>query len=1399
MRITSCFIIGFMLIFNPHAKGQDTNNTRDKAYLEETNQEKLESLSEQFKKQEEAELQRARELARGLNIPLRQVLSDGTVIEVSGIDPTGLIEYQMTHNLDAAKTTNTNQVWPSNSQGLNLTGKGYDIGIWDDGEVYSNHQDLTGRVTQKDNPNAIRDHSTHVAGTLIGSDNNNQAKGMAYEADLNAYDWVSDNSEMTTEAAAGLLVSNHSYGNVAGWEYSRAQSAWFWYGNTQISQKEDYRFGFYTSGARSWDQIANNAPHYLIVKSAGNDRNDDGPSGNNAHFVRNSSNNWIRSTKSRNDDGSYESISSKATAKNILTVGAVKDLTSAHTQPSDVDMTSFSSWGPTDDGRIKPDLVANGRSVKSCGTDNTSDYDRKSGTSMSSPNAAGSMLLLQEHYFNTNNQQMRAATLKGLAIHTADAAGSGQGPDYKFGWGLLNTAAATKHITNASGGDFILEKSLKNNDTFIFTVKANAKDSLSATLCWNDPAGNPPSPQLDPSTKMLVNDLDLRIYKNKQNKVYKPYVMDPANPGSQATTGDNSRDNVEQVFVKNPQTGIYTVEVTHKGTLKNRQAQDFSLIISGEDDGCKPPVDLSVDKVYQTKAKLSWSSFISQCNATVKNWKIQWGKPGFQIGQGDSTSVNQKNGTITGLTSNASYEAYIAEVRANNGRTDYIGPVQFSTSPKAVKLPYNEGFESFNGSYNGLASIAGPRNARWFYRSSTPEGRLQFSGNGIQASDGNQAATLDVSANNNLVENNLILTLNMTNYNNNDPIFLEFEHREYDEENHPNDSIWIRGSKQDSWIGLYDLDANSSNNYQKAGAFNISKTLKQAGQSYTRHFQVRFGQEDNNTLAGQNSDGRSFDEISIGRKDLALKGIPEPSNLCNLSTDEKVTVVLKNSGLDTVPANTQFQLVYTLDNTQKTGQVTLQDSIHPGDTFHYRSTKTFDLSAGGGPYNLTVKAQWSADQVSNNGSYSRQINPKPNPDVNLNVKDPCEGRTVIFTEDVTLNGATVTSYQWNLGDGSTGQGQSVIHSYSQTGQQEVDLGIVTASGCNKSASKTIEVKTVPTADVKTDQNCGLSDVKLTGFFREDTIDGKNYNWQLGNGETKSGKQVSGSYEEADNYTVQLFAEADNGCADTHQQLVPVGPQPVAQFSTHQGCVGKPLSINNQSKNIQDPENNYSWDLDDGQESSKQEPAPVYEQAGTKTLTLTASNTFDTLVCRSQENKQVKVEKPVSAEFSKVSDQMGEITLSPEHQNAHQYLWKFADGDTSTAVEPTVPYDSNGNYRIELITSTEAGCKDTAKQSIMVETVGLDDHANASSLQVYPNPVNKGDALAIEYELNNPRQVQLGLFNTKGEPIKILKPNGQMVGKQKLRIVIPETISPGVYALKLATSNNVYLKRIVVLE
>jgi hypothetical protein len=520
---------------------------------------------------------------------VNRVSPNGQVVALQGVNSAGFPIYAKTvSNIISAATTRTNAVQPGGALGLNLTGSSAGLAnklaIWDGAGVYPAHQEFTGKsIVSKDGVINYIDHSTHVAGTMIAAGTYTPAKGMAYGAtSLLSYDFSNDVAEMAS-AAAGLLISNHSYDHGGGWYYNDAQTRWEWEGLP--GDTVDYEFGYYDALAQKYDQVAYNAPKYLMVFASGNHRGETGPAvGATYYGYTSKTNSTIVSKGPRpaniSSNAGYDVIDASNTAKNILTVGAVNPLPFGPSSGSDVSSPYFSSYGPTDDGRVKPDICGNGVNVLSCGSSAADAYLYLSGTSMAAPNVSGSLYLLQEYYAQKNSGNfMRSATLKGLVCNTALDAGN-LGPDYIYGWGLLDMAKAAQAITDNNTKSLIAEKTLTQGQTQTFNVVASGNGPLVAGIVWTDPAGTPSAiGTINDRTPKLVNDLDIRV--SDGTTTFKPWVLDPTVPGANATTGDNIRDNVEQVYIAGAVPGkSYTITVTHKGTLTNT-TQDFSLIVTG--------------------------------------------------------------------------------------------------------------------------------------------------------------------------------------------------------------------------------------------------------------------------------------------------------------------------------------------------------------------------------------------------------------------------------------------------------------------------------------------------------------------------------------------------------------------------------------------------------------------------------------------------------------------------------------------------------------------------------------------------------------------------------------------------------------------------------------------------
>jgi len=475
----------------------------------------------------------------------------------------------------------------------NLTGNGVTVGVWEAGDVIDTTPlDLAGRViVQAGQIAGSDDHAAHVAGTIGASGVNvPNAEGMAPAVTIASWDSANDTNEMTNAAnstgGAGqptpIRVSNHSYGVGRGWSGG-------------VFTNDQVFFGQYTNISQAFDNVVAQTD-LIVFKAAGNERND-------APAVP------VPGQPADCFQGGLgiaaDCLGNRATAKNIITVGAMNGAGA---------ITTFSSFGPTDDGRIKPDVMAEGNWMLSLACNCFDDRDGDGfddvpnsttatrfmgGTSMSTPVGTGTAALLLEEAAN-QGINLGAAAMKALLIQTAqDVNGPGQstlGPDFATGWGIIDAQAAAD-LLRLPAGPGVAQSSLNATGlaggyTQSFYLPAGLAEAH-VTLAWVDPAGNP----ANPSGAQLVNDLDLRLIA-PDDSVFQPWTLNPANPGAPAVRngGDDSINNVEQVSVLAPMEGVWTLRVT---------AKPGSLVAGPQAFAVAGPFYPTAGPIASTKANIS--------------------------------------------------------------------------------------------------------------------------------------------------------------------------------------------------------------------------------------------------------------------------------------------------------------------------------------------------------------------------------------------------------------------------------------------------------------------------------------------------------------------------------------------------------------------------------------------------------------------------------------------------------------------------------------------------------------------------------------------------------------------------------------------------------------------------
>ncbi len=531
----------------------------EKRTLIHNNETKLKEIADSCRRLENKNYERTLSASKNNVWPL-EVKTNGQVGHLFRINILGQPEYIYQLDLGGIKTINAQQLYTGGSLGLNYTGQGFMLGIWESfTQTFSNgkynrhyypltsHQDFqVGSLSRvsigPEDPGeqnlmnifnySLSGHATVVCG-ISGSDsnsNNGNTRGVASGLSMRAFTDYYVLSELAQMCSYpnNLLVSNHSYGTPLNPNY---------YDNYWLNN------------------LLHAAPYHLAVFSEGNY--------------------WL---------------SKYAATKNAISVGSVFEVLN-YQGPQSVIAPNYFIHKGTPDYRVKPELVAKSQNVGGAHSNHNADYIYNiGGSSFSAPAVSASAILLQEMYKDYTNSFMLSTTLKGLMIHTARESGP-IGPDAVFGFGLLDLEAAAKHIQQSGINTTIQESYLIEGYKREFNVFAT--DSIiKATLVWNDPAC---SNCTGPGTQ-LVNDLDIKIIGS--NGLHLPWGLDSTNPTGPAVRLNNTRDNVEHITINNTTPGeIYKIVISHKGSFPLfEDTQIYSLLLSGT-ESCS---SIAMNKLVKT-------------------------------------------------------------------------------------------------------------------------------------------------------------------------------------------------------------------------------------------------------------------------------------------------------------------------------------------------------------------------------------------------------------------------------------------------------------------------------------------------------------------------------------------------------------------------------------------------------------------------------------------------------------------------------------------------------------------------------------------------------------------------------------------------------------------------------
>ena len=504
--------------------------------------------------------------------------------------------------------------------GRQYDGSGIVLGLADDGPV-GPHIDFTGRMTQL-TTSGSGSHGDMTAGILCGAGNRDPwIQGHASGADM--YYWQINGYPHVLDAVNhynnfGMTITSTSFSQGSG--------------------------GVYNSTTQLIDEQVYDNPELMHVFSAGN-------AGTSNHGYGAGSG-WGNITGGR-----------KA-GKSVIACGNLND--------SDA-LENSSSRGPAADGRIKPDICANGAGQLSTAANNTTQTG--GGTSAAAPSVAGCIGQLYHAYKDLNGgNDPESPLIKACILNTAEDLGR-PGPDFEHGWGRINALRAVRVLENNTYTSGVISQGQTNTHTF--SVPAGTHE-VRAMVYWLDVEGNP-SAQFS-----LVNDLNMTL-TNPSNQTFDPWVLDHTPDANllsdNAVRGRDSVNNMEQVTLTNPAAGTYTVTVDGFAVPQGPQRYyvawesratgvELTYPIGGEGfdpsdtqkirwDAHGPVGTFTLE--YSTNNGASWNTISSSVNNSRRyfNWNVPnivTGQALIRVSNNGSSSQSHVPFTIVDRTTNISVD-----------------------------------------------------------------------------------------------------------------------------------------------------------------------------------------------------------------------------------------------------------------------------------------------------------------------------------------------------------------------------------------------------------------------------------------------------------------------------------------------------------------------------------------------------------------------------------------------------------------------------------------------------------------------------------------------------------------------------------------------------------------------
>lgn len=314
----------------------------------------------------------------------------------------------------------------------------------------------------------------------------------------------------------------------------------------------------------------------------------------------------------------------------------------------------------------------------------------------------------------------------------------------------------------------------------------------------------------------------------------------------------------------------------------------------------------------------------------------------------------------------------------------------------------------------------------------------------------------------------------------------------------------------------------------------------------------------------------------------------------------------------------------------------------------------------------------------------------------------CPDIPIFFVDNSTLGSGSIIERNWIWDDGNTTTGNisTAEHTFLYKGIKNIQLQVTTDKGCITTGSKAITIIPKPVAAIDVYKNCISDTLQLSDNSTGTGINSWLWKFPV-SPEVADNLNTSHPlvlYKNEGDYPVQLIINSRFGCTDTLNSSIRIHKFPTAEFETPLLCSNTVLNLLDSSTVADTSLADYEWIIQhtsqNNQVYSGKSPAVFFESDSEYTITHKVTDHFG---CSNTISRVVSVLTRPDAEFSFSEiggENSGELLFSNESVGADNYTWQFGNGITSYEETPSVKYENEGEYLIQLVGSSKEGCHDT---------------------------------------------------------------------------------------------------------